>query len=80
MFEDLQWADDGLLDFIEYLLDWSRSHPIFVVTLARPELLDRRPGWGTDRRGATAMRLEPLSLRRDARAASAASCPGLASR
>jgi class 3 adenylate cyclase/tetratricopeptide (TPR) repeat protein len=61
VFEDLQWADDGLLDFIEHLLDWSGSHPIFVVTLARPELLDRRPGWGTDRRGATAMRLEALS-------------------
>ena len=61
VFEDLQWADDGLLDFIEQLLDWSRSHPIFVVTLARPELLDRRPGWGTDRRGAMAMRLDPLT-------------------
>ena len=61
VFEDLQWSDDGLLDFIEHLLDWSGSHPIFVVTLARPELLDRRPGWGTDRRGAIAMRLEPLA-------------------
>ena len=61
VFEDLQWSDDGLLDFIEHLLDWSRSHPIFVVTLARPELLDRRPGWGTDRRGAVAMRLDPLT-------------------
>lgn len=61
VFEDLQWSDDGLLDFIEQLLDWSRSHPIFVVTLARPELLDRRPGWGTDRRGAMAMRLDPLT-------------------
>jgi class 3 adenylate cyclase/tetratricopeptide (TPR) repeat protein len=61
VFEDLQWSDDGLLDFIEHLLDWSRSHPIFVVTLARPELLERRPGWGTDRRGAVAMRLDPLT-------------------
>ncbi len=59
--EDLQWSDDGLLDFLEHLLDWGRSSPIFVLTLARPELLERRPGWGTDRRGATAMRLEPLS-------------------
>ncbi|HUQ43080.1 MAG TPA: adenylate/guanylate cyclase domain-containing protein [Candidatus Limnocylindria bacterium] len=58
--EDLQWSDDGLLDFLEHLLDWGRSSPIFVLTLARPELLDRRPGWGTDRRGATAMRLDPL--------------------
>jgi class 3 adenylate cyclase/tetratricopeptide (TPR) repeat protein len=61
VFEDLQWSDDGLLDFVEHLLDWSRSHPIFVVTLARPELLERRPGWGTDRRGAVAMRLDPLT-------------------
>ena len=61
VFEDLQWSDDGLLDFIEQLLDWSRSHPIFVVTLARPELLERRRGWGTDRRGAVAMRLDPLT-------------------
>jgi class 3 adenylate cyclase/tetratricopeptide (TPR) repeat protein len=58
--EDLQWSDDGLLDFLEHLLDWGRSSPIFVLTLARPELLERRRGWGTDRRGATAMRLDPL--------------------
>ena len=61
VFEDLQWSDDGLLDFIEHLLDWSRKHPIFVVTLARPELLERRPGWGTERQGAIALRLEPLA-------------------
>jgi class 3 adenylate cyclase/tetratricopeptide (TPR) repeat protein len=60
VFEDVQWADDGLLDFIEHLLDWSRNQPIFVVTLARPDLLERRPGWGTDRPGAVSMRLEPL--------------------
>ena len=59
--EDLQWSDDGMLDFLEHLLDWARTSPIFVLTLARPELLERRPGWGTDRRGAMAMRLEPLS-------------------
>ncbi len=43
IFEDMQWADAALLDFIEYLLEWSRGHPLFVLTLARPELLDRRP-------------------------------------
>ncbi len=58
--EDLHWSDDGLLDFLEHLLDWSRSSPIFVLTLARPELLDRRASWGTDRRGASAIRLDPL--------------------
>jgi class 3 adenylate cyclase/tetratricopeptide (TPR) repeat protein len=61
VFEDLQWADEALLDFIEYLLEWSRSYPIFVVTLARPELLERRPTWGTGRHGTTTMSLEPLT-------------------
>jgi class 3 adenylate cyclase/tetratricopeptide (TPR) repeat protein len=60
-FEDMQWADDSLLDFIEYLLDWSRSSPICVVTLARPELLERRPTWGAGRRNFTSLFLEPLS-------------------
>ena len=44
-FEDLQWADSGMLDFIEYLLEWSTESPIFVLSLARPELAERRPGW-----------------------------------
>ena len=61
VFEDLQWADAGLLDFIEYLLEWSRNSPILVVTLARPELADRRAGWGTGKRGLTALYLDPLS-------------------
>src|SRR5947208_1787601 len=36
-FEDMQWADPSLLDFVEYLLEWSRDYPIYVLTLARPE-------------------------------------------
>jgi predicted ATPase/class 3 adenylate cyclase len=61
VFEDLQWADESLLDFVEYLLEWSRSHPIFVVTLARPELAQRRPTWGAGQRAFTSIYLEPLS-------------------
>ena len=61
VFEDLQWADTGLLDFIEHLLDWSRDLPILVVTLARPELFDRRPDWGASVRHLTAMSLAPLT-------------------
>ena len=61
VFEDLQWADTGLLDFIDHLLDWSKGLPIMVVTLARPELFDRRPDWGANRRHLTALALEPLT-------------------
>jgi class 3 adenylate cyclase/tetratricopeptide (TPR) repeat protein len=60
VFEDLQWADAGLLDFIEYLLDWSRGFPLFVLTLSRPELTDRRPSWGSGKRNFTSIYLEPL--------------------
>ena len=60
VFEDLQWADQGLLDFIESLLEWSRAHPILIVTLARPELLERRPDWGRGARSFTSLHLEPL--------------------
>ncbi len=60
LFEDLQWADSGLLDFIEYLLEWSRNSPILVLTLARPEVAERRPGWGIGKRGLTSLYLEPL--------------------
>ena len=60
VFEDLQWADPGLLDFIESMLEWSRNLPILIVTLARPELTDKRPNWGADQRSFTALHLEPL--------------------
>ena len=60
MFEDLQWADSSLLDFIEYLMEWSRSHSLFVVTLGRPELADKRPNWGAASRNFTSLYLEPL--------------------
>ncbi len=61
LFGDLQWADPGLLDFIDYLLDWSRTSPILVLTLSRPELAERRPGWGDGKRAFTSLHLEPLS-------------------
>jgi class 3 adenylate cyclase/tetratricopeptide (TPR) repeat protein len=50
VFEDLQWADSGLLDFVDYLLEWSAESPIFILALARPELEARRPGWDTTTR------------------------------
>jgi class 3 adenylate cyclase/tetratricopeptide (TPR) repeat protein len=61
IFEDLHWADAALLDFIEYLLEWSRNHPIFVLTLGRPELAERRPSWGAGKRNFTPVYLEALS-------------------
>ena len=60
-FEDMQWADNSLLDFVEYLLEWSRDFPLYVITLARPELQERRPGWGAGQRNFTSQHLEPLS-------------------
>jgi class 3 adenylate cyclase/predicted ATPase len=60
VFEDIQWADAGLLDFLEYLLDWSRSHPLFVLALTRPEFAEKRPSWGAGQRGFTPLYLEPL--------------------
>jgi class 3 adenylate cyclase/predicted ATPase len=60
VFEDLQWADAGLLDFIEELLDWSASSPIFILTLARPELVARSDSWPMARRGVTRLQLAPL--------------------
>ncbi len=60
VFEDIHWADEGLVAFVEYLLDWGRHHPIFVLTLARPEIADRHPGFPGSTRSATTMPLEPL--------------------
>ncbi len=58
--EDIHWADDGLLDFIEHTADWAQG-PILIVALARPELFDRRPHWGGGKRNATSLYLDPLS-------------------
>ncbi len=60
LFEDLHLADAGLLDFIEGIPEWSRDHPILVITLARPEILDRRPGWGVGRHSFLHVHLGPL--------------------
>ncbi len=61
IFEDIHWADSALLDFIEYLVEWSRDVPLFVLTLARPELADRRTAWGSGMRNFTSIYLEPLA-------------------
>jgi tetratricopeptide (TPR) repeat protein len=59
-FEDIHWAEPPLLDLIEHLADRVRA-PVLILCLARPELLDARPGWGGGRVRSTAIELEPLS-------------------
>ncbi|MEX2614442.1 MAG: AAA family ATPase [Gaiellaceae bacterium] len=59
--EDLHWADEGLLDFVDELIDWLSGVPLLVVCSARPELLERRPGWGGGKLNASTLGLSPLS-------------------
>jgi class 3 adenylate cyclase len=61
VFEDLHWADEKLLDFVDHLADWVTTVPLLVVATARPELLDRRPDWGGGKRNATTVSIAPLS-------------------
>src|SRR5262245_60533021 len=60
VFEDIHWADEGLLDFIEHMADWAQG-PILTVALARPELFEARPTWGGGKRNAVSIYVDPLS-------------------
>ena len=60
VFEDIHWAEEPLLDLVEHLAERVKDAPLMIVCLARPELLDIRPGWGGGRLRATAIELEPL--------------------
>jgi class 3 adenylate cyclase len=59
--EDLHWADEQLLDFVDHLVEWARDVPLMVLCTARPELLDRRAGWGGGKPNAATISLAPLS-------------------
>ena len=61
VWDDIQWAEPTFLDLIEHIVDWSRGAPIFVLCVARPELLELRPAWGGGKANATALLLEPLA-------------------
>ncbi len=61
--EDLHWSSDSLLDLIESMLQPRADVPLLMLALARPELLDRRPGWGGGRRNSVSIALEPLPSR-----------------
>ena len=61
VFEDLHWADEALLAFLEHLLEWAEGVPLLVICTARPELYERRPGWGAGQRNAQTINLSPLT-------------------
>jgi class 3 adenylate cyclase/tetratricopeptide (TPR) repeat protein len=60
VFDDIQWGEETFLDLIEHVADLSRGAPILLLCMARPELLDVRPGWGGGKLNATSVLLEPL--------------------
>jgi class 3 adenylate cyclase/tetratricopeptide (TPR) repeat protein len=60
VFDDIHWAQPTFLDLVEHLADWTREAAMLVVCVARPELLDVRPGWGGGKLNATSILLEPL--------------------
>ncbi len=60
VFDDLQWAEETLLDLAEHVADLSRDAPILLLCMARLELLERRPSWGGGKWNATTVLLEPL--------------------
>jgi class 3 adenylate cyclase/tetratricopeptide (TPR) repeat protein len=59
--EDLHWADDAMLAFVDDLVDWASGVPLTVVCSARPELFEAHPGWGGGKRNSTTLSLTPLS-------------------
>jgi class 3 adenylate cyclase/tetratricopeptide (TPR) repeat protein len=61
VFEDIHWADDLLLDFVDHLVDWASGVPLLVLGTARAELLARRPGWGGGKVNSSTIQLSPLS-------------------
>lgn len=71
VFEDLHWADEQLLAFVEHLVDWSTGVPLLVLCTARPELYERAPGWGGGKRNSNTISLSPLGPENTARLLSA---------
>jgi class 3 adenylate cyclase/tetratricopeptide (TPR) repeat protein len=61
VFDDIHWAEPTFLDLLEHVADLSREAPLLLLCLARPELLDKRPGWGGGKLNATTLLLEPLT-------------------
>ena len=61
MLDDIHWGEEAFLDLVDHIADLSRDAPILLLCMARPELLDRRPGWGGGKLNATTVLLEPLA-------------------
>jgi predicted ATPase len=61
VFDDLHWGEETFLDLVEHVADLSRDAPILLLCMARPDLLDRRTGWGGGKVNATSVLLEPLT-------------------
>jgi class 3 adenylate cyclase len=61
VFDDLHWGEPTLLDLIEHIAGFSLGTPILIICLARPELLERRSGWGRGRLNSTTAWLKPLN-------------------
>ncbi|HET6791746.1 MAG TPA: adenylate/guanylate cyclase domain-containing protein [Actinomycetota bacterium] len=60
VFDDIHWGEPTFLDLIEHLADWTREAAVLLLCIARPELLEVRPGWGGGKMNATSILLEPL--------------------
>ena len=67
VFEDLHWADEQLLAFVEHLVDWSTGVPLLVLCTARPELFENHAGWGGGKRNSNTISLSPLGADETAR-------------
>jgi class 3 adenylate cyclase len=59
--DDIHWAEETLLDLLEYIVDLGTDAPLLLLCPARPELLEARPGWGGNREASTVIHLEGLS-------------------
>jgi class 3 adenylate cyclase/tetratricopeptide (TPR) repeat protein len=67
VFEDLHWADEGLLEFVDDLVEWVSDVPLLVLATSRPELLERRPSWGGGKRNSATASLSPLTAEETAK-------------
>ena len=61
VFDDMHWGEPTFLDLVDHIADWTRDAPILLIAMARPELLELRPGWAGGKRWSTTIQLEPLT-------------------